>query len=330
MPVSRLNFPFDAKGYMDDTRMSATPVESPDKVEALLRENRSLKNMVVELNARVSTAQHQAAAEREAVDVLRQTNEQLVMLALCAEQARKDAEKAYAQADAARAQQTIFLSMLAHELRNPLATIAVANTVMGTLGISHPRLDKLLAIVKRQSEHVVRLVDDLLDASRFSTGKISLEPRLLDLRDVIDCALETAQATLLAREQVARINLPGSPLLLVGDQVRLAQLFSNLLINASKFSAPQQDITLTATVQGSMAAVSVRDHGEGIDVCDQARIFDLFSQGAHERAHAWAGGLGIGLTLVRSIAALHGGSVRVESEGAGCGSEFTVLLPLAG
>ena len=315
---------------MDDTRMSATPVESPDKAEALLRENRSLKNMVVELNARVSAAQQQAAAEREAVRVLRQTNEQLVMLALRAEQARKAAEKARAQADNARARQTVFLSMLAHELRNPLATIAVSNTFMSTLGISHPRLDKLVAIVKRQSEHVVRLVDDLLDASRFSTGKISLEPRLLELRDVMDCALETAQAMLLAREQGALVDFPDSPLLLVGDQVRLAQLFSNLLINASKFSAPRQDITLTATLQGSMVAVAVRDHGKGIDPSDQARIFDLFSQGTHERAHSWGGGLGIGLTLVRSIAALHGGSVRVESEGAGCGSEFIVLLPLAG
>ena len=147
---------------------------------------------------------------------------------------------------------------------------------------------------------------------------------------MIDCALETAQATLLAREQGALVDFPDSPMLLVGDQVRLAQLFSNLLINASKFSAPQQDITLTATVQGNMVAVAVRDHGKGIEVCDQARIFELFAQGPHERAHAWAGGLGIGLTLVRSIAALHGGSVRVESEGAGCGSKFIVLLPLAG
>ena len=315
---------------MDDTRMSATQAEPPETAEALLRENRRLKSLVVELSARLSAAQQQAGAERKAARVLRQTNEQLVMLAFRAERTRKAAEKAHAQADAARARQTLFLSMLAHELRNPLATIAVANSVMGTLGIRNARLDKLLAIVKRQSGHVVRLVDDLLDASRIATGKISLELHLLDLRDVIDCALETAQATLLAREQGARVDFPTAPLLLVGDRVRLAQLFSNLLGNASKFSPPRQDITLTATVQGSMVEVAVRDQGKGIDARDQGRIFDLFAQGAQERADAWAGGLGIGLTLVRSIAALHGGSVRVESEGAGCGSTFIVLLPLAG
>jgi signal transduction histidine kinase len=307
---------------MDQIARAAVSGGSEHLAGAAQRDNDALERMVVKLNRQLLAESRQLAAERAELRVLRQANEHLVLAAFRAEDAR-------AAAEAARERQTVFLSMLAHELRNPMASIAVANNVMVSLGLDHPRLDKLTAIVKRQCDHLVRLVDDLLDASRIATGKLSLHTRRLDLREVLDSALETAQPLLAARAQCAQLILPAMALPLEADAVRLSQLFSNLLINASKFSAPEQPITLSATQEGAFVVVRVRDHGKGIAACDQACIFDLFAQGADERAHAWSGGLGIGLTLVRAIAALHGGQVRVDSAGCGCGSEFIVELPLA-
>ena len=308
---------------MDEIAAAPGPVETQRAMAALQRENQVLKGMVVKLNRRLLSEKQHGAAERAELHLLRQANERLVLAAF-------DADDARLAAQAAGRRQTVFLSMLAHELRNPMAAIAVANTVMGTLEIDHPRLPKLLGIVARQSVHLVRLVDDLHDASRIATGKISLQLRTLKLHEVIDAARDIAQPALAARGQVLALALPPAPLALEGDPVRLAQLFSNLLLNASKFSGPGQAIALEASVCTGTLAVAVRDQGKGIAQQDQPHIFDLFAQGTEERAHAWSGGLGIGLTLVRSIAEQHGGSVRVHSDGAGCGSQFTVLLPLCG
>ncbi len=314
---------------MDDIGMHGAPADAHGAIEALLQENRSLKGVVLALSKRLLAEQRQVAAAADALDALRSANAQLLQSLSLAEDGRAAAEQARSEAQAALARQTVFLSMLAHELRNPMASIEVASSMIGSLGIVNSRLDKLVGIVKRQSAHLVRLVDDLLDASRIATGKISLQMRVLDLREVLGCALESAHATLAAREQDAVLEVPPAPLMLRGDPVRLAQLFCNLLVNASKFSPPREPIALSAALQGDMVSVAVRDHGKGIAADDQGCIFDLFAQGSEERAHACSGGLGIGLPLVRSIAALHGGSVRVESAGAGCGSEFIVQLPLA-
>ncbi len=307
---------------MDEIAAAASPFEARRPIEALQRENHFLKAMVVKLNRRLlDEAEHGADAHQE-LGMLRQANERLVLAAF-------DADDARVAAEASQRRQTVFLSMLAHELRNPMASIAVANTVMATLEIDHPRFPRLLGIVGRQAGHLVRLVDDLLDASRIATGKISLHTRPLKLREVIDAALDIVQPALTVRQQAVQLSLPPALPSLDGDAVRLAQLFSNLLLNASKFSAPGQAIELAASVIDTAVAVTVRDSGKGIEQEDLPTIFDLFVQGAEERAHACAGGLGIGLALVRSIAELHGGSVRVHSDGAGCGSQFTVLLPLS-
>ncbi len=306
---------------MDEIVAAPVSTEVRRAVDGLLRENLLLKGMVVKLNRRLLAEQRHMSDQHEELLMLRKANEQLALAAFNAEDARAAAEEAGRR-------QTVFLSMLAHELRNPMASIAVANTVMSTLEIAHPRLPKLLGIVRRQSGHLVRLVDDLLDASRIATGKMSLQMRALKLGEVIDSALEIAQPAMAAREQRAHVELPCAPVLLEGDPVRLAQLFANLLLNASKFSAPGQTIALCAAVREGEVEVAVRDQGKGIAPGEQADIFDLFAQGAQERANACAGGLGIGLTLVRSIAQMHGGSVRVESAGAGCGSQFFVLLPV--
>lgn len=305
---------------MDELARNASQVDPQRRLDELVRENHILKGMVVKLNRRLLAATRNSTEEPDNALLIRVANGQLVMAAFEAEDARVLAE-------AAARRQTVFLSMLAHELRNPIASIAVANTLTAGLEIGHPRLQKLVGIVGRQAGHLSRLVDDLLDASRIATGKISLQKRIVRLDEIIDAALEIAHAVLSNRGQSAVLELPPAPLLLDGDPVRLAQLFSNLLINAAKFSPPRQTITVSATLQGGMVAVAVRDHGKGIALQDQPHIFDLFAQGGDER-HAASDGLGIGLTLVRSIAQLHGGSVRVESGGAGCGSVFIVLLPL--
>ena len=305
-----------------DKKTVALSVEAQGKIEALQRESEVLKEMVAQLDQRLRNEKKSVLEAHHDSRVLRYANGKLV-------QAAFDAEDARIAADAAIESQSVFLSMLAHELRNPMASIAVANSVIGMLEIEHPRLPKLLGIVERQSAHLVRLVDDLLDASRIATGKISLQVSTLDLHDVIDSALDIAQPALTARQQAVDVALPAAPVLLEGDAVRLAQLFSNLLLNASKFSAPGQAIALVAALGGGAVTVHVRDQGKGIAMEDQPHVFDLFAQGAEERIHGRAGGLGIGLTLVRSIAELHGGKVRLHSDGAGCGSQFTVVLPLS-
>ncbi len=308
---------------MDEIAGAASTFETQRPIEALQRENLVLKAMVVKLNRRLLDETQRGADTLQEMHLLRQANERLVLAAFDADDARMAAE-------AAMRRQTIFLSMLAHELRNPMASIAVANTVMASLGIDHPRMAKLLGIVERQGCHLVRMVDDLLDASRIATGKISLHTGMVKLDELIGAALDIAQPALTARQQTVDVGLPPGPLTFKGDAVRLAQLFSNLLLNAAKFSGPGQKITVAATVQDACLSVNVRDHGKGIAHEDQPHIFDLYAQGRDERAHAWSGGLGIGLTLVRAIAELHGGSVRVHSDGAGCGSQFTVQLPLCG
>ncbi|WP_426210177.1 sensor histidine kinase [Massilia sp. TWP1-3-3] len=306
---------------MDQIAAAAGPLDAQHAIAALHLENQVLKGVLAELNRRLLNEEQHLTDAHVELNLLRQANERLVRSAC-------DADHARAATEAAAQRQTEFLSMLAHELRNPMASIAVANSVMRTLVIDHPRLPRLLAIVERQAAHLVRLVDDLLDASRITTGKISLRTCPLKLHEVIEGAIDIAHSALTAREQAVQVELPAAPLALEGDPVRLAQLFSNLLLNASKFSAPRQAIVVAASLRGDGVAVAVRDQGKGIAREDQPHIFDLFEQGRDERTHAWSGGLGIGLTLVRSIAQLHGGSVRVDSAGAGCGSQFTVVLPL--
>lgn len=294
---------------------------SRHRIEDLQRENRTLKGTIVALQQRLHTEKDVVAQDRSRMGELREANQQLVL-------ATFGAEDAQVAAEAANRRQTVFLSMLAHELRNPMASISVAGSVIASLKIDHARLGKLLAIMHRQTSHLLRLVDDLLDASRINTGKISLQSRRIVLSDVIDCALETANGALVARAQTLAVSLPDLPVHIDGDLVRLAQLFSNLLINASKFSNPRATIWVAASVSECLLTVTVRDQGKGIAPEYQASIFDLFAQGASGREHSLAGGLGIGLALVRTVAQMHGGTVRVESEGEGRGSAFIVTLPL--
>jgi two-component system CheB/CheR fusion protein len=252
---------------------------------------------------------------------LREANQNLVV-------ATFGAQALQAEAESANHRQEEFLSMLAHELRNPLAPIAMATSLIGKIQDAHPQLPKLQGIISRQVSHMSRLVDDLLDASRVSTGKITLKKCALQLSEIIDSAVETSQPFIDKRAQVLTLDLPTDAILLDGDLVRLAQVFSNLLINATKFTRTGGQIVVSVKRMADAVSVTVKDNGVGIAQDMQAFIFDLFRQGPHSLDRL-QGGLGIGLSLVRTIVEMHGGTVIVRSEGEGKGSEFTVLLPLS-
>ena len=311
----------------DDNPIGAAPpaAEIPDEKTARhAQEVEQLRNMIKELLSLVESLRDEAKgtdALESRVLQLREANQNLVL-------ATFGAQDMQASAEAANRRQTEFLSMLAHELRNPLQPIAMANELLGRIIAAHPQLPKLHAIIDRQVSHMVRLVDDLLDASRVSSGKITLQKRPLLLSEIIDSAIETSQPFVDKRNQHLVIHLPAHPLVIYGDLVRLAQVFSNLLINATKFTPENERITISAQKLANGVSVSVKDNGAGVPADIQPFIFDLFTQGFRSLERS-QGGLGIGLSLVRTIVEMHGGTVKVRSKGTGFGSEFTVLLPLS-
>jgi CheY-like chemotaxis protein len=216
--------------------------------------------------------------------------------------------------------------MLAHELRSPLAPIRNAVQVLRALGPREPTLDRMREIIERQSAQLARLVDDLLDVSRVTQGKIVLKPEPLDLGQILYQALETSRPLLDAHGHHITLQLPPpGTLLVLGDGTRLVQAIGNLLNNAAKFTDDGGHIALSGTVVGDQVVVSVRDDGIGIPAELLPHVFDLFTQSAStlERAE---GGLGIGLALARSLVTMHGGSIEVASA-PGHGSTFTVRLP---
>jgi PAS domain S-box-containing protein len=219
-----------------------------------------------------------------------------------------------------------FLAMLGHELRNPLAPIATALELMGLK--SNGVLQKERDVIRRQVDHLARLIDDLLDVSRITRGKISLDRQVLQLAAVLGKAIEMASPLLEKRTQRLVIEVPGEGLPVDADPTRLAQVFQNLLTNAAKYSEPGSQIELRARGQGDRIVAQVIDHGIGIPAALVARLFDLFVQGdrALDRAE---GGLGLGLAIAKSLCELHGGTIEAASAGIGQGSTFTVTLPRA-
>ena len=258
----------------------------------------------------------------ELVVRLREANQSLVIATLRAQDLQD-------QAEASIERQKEFLAMLAHELRNPLAPIAAAVGLLEKIAPAHPQLPYIQQIIGRQVGHITRLLEDLLDASRVTIGKINLRKSLLLLTDIVHSAVEISQPSLDQKRQRLVVNLPEPPVVIEGDAVRLAQAFSNLLINASKYSSERQSITLSARLAGEgMVAVSVQDDGVGIEPEIQPFVFNLFTQ-APQTLDRSEGGLGIGLSMVRSLVEMHGGTVSVHSEGLGRGSEFIVVLPVS-
>lgn len=219
-----------------------------------------------------------------------------------------------------------FLAMLSHELRNPLAPIRNALEVIRRVAPPDPKLSWATDVTGRQIHHLTRLVDELLDVARISQGKIALQTELIDLRSVIGMALETARPVIEQRAHQLTHALPDTPVWLRGDSARLAQVVSNLLHNAAKYTENGGRIALSLEVFEGRALVSIADNGIGIEPGLLPHVFDLFEQGARSLDRS-QGGLGVGLTLVQRLVRLHHGEVRAFSDGMGRGSRFEVSLP---
>lgn len=226
-----------------------------------------------------------------------------------------------------------FLAMLAHELRNPLAPLANAAQLLTMAGLTDPTLVGIRDMIGRQVQHLARLVDDLLDVSRITRGKIQLQNVPLDLAAVLRQAVETSRPLIDSRRHKLSVHIPREPVRIEGDFVRLAQVLSNLLNNAAKYTDEGGDIRLSLeqSTKGSEfpgeAIVRVRDTGRGIDPAVLPDLFNLFFQ-VDRTLDRSDGGLGIGLALVKSLVEMHGGRVAAWSAGRGTGSEFIVFLPL--
>jgi signal transduction histidine kinase/ActR/RegA family two-component response regulator len=221
-----------------------------------------------------------------------------------------------------------FLATLAHELRNPLAPIRNSLHILRVTSSTDHAVTRVREILERQVNHMVRLVDDLMDISRITRGKVELRREPIELAAVIGSAVETSKPLIDAAGQDLVLNISPEPMPLMADPVRLAQVFSNLLNNSSKYSDARATIWVRARPIDGEVVVSVRDSGVGIAADMLPRVFDMFEQAATALPRA-RGGLGIGLTLVRSLVQLHGGTVEALSAGIGQGSEFMVRLPLS-
>jgi signal transduction histidine kinase/CheY-like chemotaxis protein len=237
---------------------------------------------------------------------------------------RRRAESALLEADRRKNE---FLATLGHELRNPLHPIRNAVELLRRRPATDPDARRCQDVIDRQVAHLARLIDDLLDVSRISQGKLELRPARVTLQDAIAAALESVGPFLDLARQRLTVEHPGEPVVVDGDPVRLSQVIANLLDNASKYSPHGSDIKVALSRDAEHAALAIFDQGTGIPAEHLPRVFDLFYQAG--RVPASSGGLGIGLTLVKRLVEMHGGTIDVSSEGADRGSTFVVRLPLA-
>ena len=268
--------------------------------------------------SRVAEIAELDAAINRSADLLADRNRERDQLLMQATAARSVAEAS------ARAKDE-FLAMLGHELRNPLSPIV---TALHLLRMRKAHNDREYAIIERQVQHLTRLVDDLLDVSRITRGRIELKRVAIELREAVDQAVEMTAPMFEQRQQSLTLDVAHGGLAVVADRARLAQIVSNLLTNAAKYTPVGGSVWVTAQQEDGCVALSVRDTGRGLGPELLPRVFDLFVQGprAIDRRE---GGLGLGLTLVRQLVHLHGGTVSADSPGPDCGSTFTVRLPVA-
>jgi two-component system, sensor histidine kinase len=289
---------------------------SPDDV--LWRRIQALEAELAATHALVRRQVEERKALEADVARLREANEHLVLATFNAEDQREDAE-------AANRRQNEFLAMLAHELRNPLSPLAMAASLLERDAGAAPQQLRLAGVITRQVDHMARLLDDLLDAARISSGKIMLAVELLSLADVLRHAVETVQPRIAERGQALDVELPAGTIAVEGDRVRLAQVFTNLLGNASKYTGDGGRLRLAAHAGPDEVVVTIADNGTGIAPEVLPYIFDLFTQGHRSLARS-EGGLGVGLNVVRNLVGMHRGVVEAHSDGPGCGSRFTVRL----
>jgi diguanylate cyclase (GGDEF)-like protein len=251
---------------------------------------------------------------------LRDANTQLLLAALTAQESATLATEA-------QRRQVKFMAVVAHELRNPLAPLRLATDMLVDRGATGGMpTERLKVIIDSQIAHMTRLIDDLLEGSRLRTGKLRMDCKELDLRDVLEQAVVSCRPGMESRQQHFTMHASPEPVRMQGDPIRLAQVFRNLLDNAGKYTPENGEISLDLTVRDDCAIVVLRDNGIGISTEALPTIFDLFLQDAHALPHSNAG-LGIGLAVVRELVEAHGGSVVAQSAGRGQGSEFRVTLP---
>jgi signal transduction histidine kinase len=220
-----------------------------------------------------------------------------------------------------------FLAMLAHELRNPLASILNIAPILGSRAYEPSTVRQMSGVLQRQASHLARLVDDLLDVARITSGKIELRPQSVVVQDIVEHAIEGVRPLIASHRQTVTMDAPPQPLRVDADPVRLTQVIGNLLSNAAKFSPDGARIQLSVAQLDSSVQIRVRDEGVGIDAQTLPHVFDLFVQGDQSLDRA-QGGLGIGLTVAKRLVGLHGGRIEVASDGPGRGSEFTIMLPV--
>jgi len=261
-----------------------------------------------------------AASPDSPLHDLREANAQLVLAALTAQESATLATEA-------QRRQVKFMAVVAHELRNPLTPLRIAADML----VNHSAtggmpIERLQEVIDSQVTHMTRLIDDLLEGSRLSTGKLRMDCKELNLCDVLEQAAASCRAGMESRQQHFSMRASPEPFRMHGDPVRLAQVFRNLIDNASKYTPEGGEIALDMTVFDDCAVVTVRDNGIGISAEALPAIFDLFMQDAHALPHSKAG-LGIGLAVVRELVEAHGGTVVGQSAGRGHGSEFVVTLP---
>jgi two-component system, sensor histidine kinase len=308
-------------GHVQEEGLGTTPQRVPsDQPEPDAPLYTRIAALEQELAVLRRVAEEKASLEHTLAQ-LREANQNLVVAAMHAQTSRDDAE-------AANRRQTEFLAMLAHELRNPLAPIRMAATLLERAASAMPQHLGLSQVIGRQVDHMARLLDDLLDAARISSGKIMLEVRPVVLAEIIEQAVETVGPRVRERGQDLTVTLPESPVVLVADKVRLTQVFTNLLANASKYTAEQGAVRLRAACRDGEVVVAVEDNGHGIAPELLPHVFDLFTQGPRSLARS-EGGLGVGLNVVRNLVGMHGGRVEAFSAGPGLGSMFTVALPVS-
>ncbi len=268
------------------------------------------------------------AARHVILGLTRVVSEEKIERFLYREQsARREAEAARAEAVRANRDKDEFLAMLAHELRNPVGVIVNAASLIEAGPDSGSSASRAGAMIRRQAHHLARLLDDLLDVARITNGRIQIERDLVNLRSTVDLALEAQRHQLEGKRQQLGVDARTSEVTVLGDPVRLQQVLGNLINNASKYSRPEGSIRITLDVEGAEALVRVNDDGVGIPEDKLESIFELFAQ-ANPGLARTEGGLGIGLTLVKRIVELHGGTVYAYSAGPGRGAEFEVRLPL--
>lgn len=258
-------------------------------------------------------------SQRPGVAQLRQVNEQLVMTALAAHELKD-------LADQARDNEIKFLAMVAHELRNPLTAIQLAADMLSLGGADEAQPKRLKTVIEDEVRHLVYLIEDLLDVSRVNTGKLRMELSEVDVNAILANAVETNASHIADRFQTIETKLSSKPILVRGSKVRLRQIFSNLLDNASKYTPAGGHIEVGIEAAGDEVRITVSDNGIGIPPHALPHIFDLFVQEAGALT-LHSGGLGIGLALVHELVAAHQGTVTAQSSGRNRGSKFTVTLP---